>query len=108
MAVAATLIPTYLVDSGRIASTIRILQISACVATIAASVENQAAKLREVNGPVGALDGITRQTAAMVEETSAAARSLAEQSRTLVQEISRLQLGQAGSAKSMPTLARAA
>jgi methyl-accepting chemotaxis protein len=88
--------------------TARILQISEFVATIAASVESQAAKLREVNGTVGALDGITQQNAAMVEETSAAARSLAEQSRTLAQEISRFRLGQAGSAKSTPTFARAA
>ena len=88
--------------------TSRILQISEFVATIAGSVESQAARLREVNGTVGALDGITQQNAAMVEETSAAARSLAEQSRTLAQEISRFRLGQSGHQAAMPALARAA
>jgi methyl-accepting chemotaxis protein len=88
--------------------TSRILQISEFVATIAGSVESQAARLREVNGTVGALDGITQQNAAMVEETSAAARSLAEQSRTLAQEISRFRLGQSSHQAAMPALARAA
>ncbi len=88
--------------------TTRILQISEFVSTIAGSVESQAAKLREVNGTVGALDGITQQNAAMVEETSAAARSLADQSRTLAQEISRFRLSQAGMTMAHPKLARAA
>ena len=88
--------------------TTRILQISEFVATIAGSVESQAARLREVNGTVGALDGITQQNAAMVEETSAAARSLAEQSRTLAQEISRFRLQQAAAYQAAPALARAA
>ena len=88
--------------------TTRILQISEFVSTIAGSVESQAAKLREVNGTVGALDGITQQNAAMVEETSAAARSLAEQSRMLAQEISRFRLAQGMVISGQPPLARAA
>jgi methyl-accepting chemotaxis protein len=73
--------------------TSRILQISDFVTTIAHSVEDQAVKLREVNSTVGALDGITQQNAAMVEETSAAARSLAQESRSLAEEIAKFRLG---------------
>ncbi len=73
--------------------TARIVQISDFVTTIAQSVEAQAVKLHEVNSTVGALDGITQQNAAMVEETSAAARSLAQESRTLAEEITKFRLG---------------
>lgn len=86
----------------------RILQINEFVAAIAASVQNQAAKLRDVNGTVGTLDGITQQNAAMVEETNAAARSLADQSRLLTQEIDRFRLGQATRSAAGSLIARAA
>lgn len=97
--------------------TSRILQISDVVMTIAQSVETQAVKLREVNSTVGALDGITQQNAAMVEETSAAARSLAQQSRTLAEEITKFRLGSdmgrtvqpaAKASRGKPYMARAA
>lgn len=73
--------------------TCRIMEIGDFVTTIARSVEAQALKLRDVNATVGELDGITQQNAAMVEETSGAARSLAEESRALAQEIAKFRLG---------------
>lgn len=73
----------------------RIIEISDFVSTIASSVEEQASGLRAVNAAMGTLDGITQQNAAMVEETSAAARTLAAESHVLAQEVARFRLADA-------------
>ncbi|KQN94203.1 hypothetical protein ASE95_04920 [Sphingomonas sp. Leaf231] len=56
----------------------RIGEVSTLVSTIASSAEHQATGLQQVNTAVSEMDGVTQQNAAMVEEATAAARSLAQ------------------------------
>ncbi|MFT3672223.1 methyl-accepting chemotaxis protein [Aestuariivirga sp.] len=58
----------------------RIAEINEIVAEIAESAEYQATGLQEVNTAVEQMDMVTQQNAAMVEETTAATRTLTEQS----------------------------
>lgn len=71
----------------------RIGEISTLVSTIAASAEQQASGLQQVNTAVSEMDGVTQQNAAMVEEATAAARSLAEEANRLLAEVSRFRNG---------------
>ena len=70
----------------------RIGDINALVSTIAGSAEQQATGLREVNVAVTDMDGVTQQNAAMVEEATAASRSLADEADRLARDISRFEL----------------
>ena len=63
--------------------------ITALVTSIAASAEQQAMRIATVNASVGEMDRMTQQNAAMSEETTAAARSLANEARELSQVVSR-------------------
>ncbi len=67
----------------------RIGEVSTLVSTIASSAEHQATGLQQVNTAVSEMDGVTQQNAAMVEEATAAARSLAEEADRLLAEVSR-------------------
>jgi methyl-accepting chemotaxis protein len=67
----------------------RIGEISTLVSTIAKSAEHQATGLQQVNTAVSEMDGVTQQNAAMVEEATAAARSLAEEADRLTTEVAR-------------------
>jgi methyl-accepting chemotaxis protein len=78
----------------------RIGEISTLVATIAASAEQQATGLQQVNTAVSEMDGVTQQNAAMVEQATAAARSLAEEADQLAREVARFNLD--GSQRSAP------
>jgi methyl-accepting chemotaxis protein len=49
--------------------------------------ESQAAQVREINQAVSQVDGLTQQNAALVEEASAAAQSLHEQSQRLSDQV---------------------
>ncbi|HEX8445154.1 MAG TPA: methyl-accepting chemotaxis protein [Sphingomonas sp.] len=71
----------------------RIGAISELVSSIAASAEHQASGLREVNIAITQMDNATQQNAAMVEESTAAARSLSGEAEALAQEIARFQTG---------------
>ncbi|PYE27093.1 methyl-accepting chemotaxis sensory transducer with Cache sensor [Rhizobium sp. PP-WC-2G-219] len=53
------------------------------VASIATAAREQATGLQEVNVAVNSMDQMTQQNAAMVEETTAASQTLAQESRTL-------------------------
>ena len=53
------------------------------VTEIAEAAERQSAKLAQVNAAMGEMDRVTQQNAAMVEETTAATRSLAEEASQL-------------------------
>ena len=55
----------------------QVSQISGIVADIAASAQEQASGLSQVNSAVNQMDQVTQQNAAMVEESTAASRSLA-------------------------------
>ena len=48
--------------------------------------------MQQINTAVSEMDGVTQQNAAMVEEATAAARSLAEEADTLKREIRRFRL----------------
>ncbi|MBB3345658.1 MULTISPECIES: methyl-accepting chemotaxis protein [unclassified Sphingomonas] len=71
----------------------RIGDISALVSDIASAAEQQATGLQQVNTAVSEMDGVTQQNAAMVEEATAAARSLAEETENMARQVSRFRLG---------------
>ena len=70
----------------------RIAEISTLVSAIAISAEQQANGLQQVNTAVGEMDNVTQQNAAMVEEATAAARSLAVEADALAREVARFKL----------------
>jgi methyl-accepting chemotaxis protein len=59
---------------------------------IAADNDAQAAAIGEINTAVGAMDHATQQNAAMVEETSAAARNLTSEIAALATEADRFRM----------------
>jgi methyl-accepting chemotaxis protein len=67
----------------------RIDEISALMSAITASAEQQAIGLQQVNTAVGEMDNVTQQNAAMVEQATAAARSLASEADQLARQVSR-------------------
>jgi methyl-accepting chemotaxis protein len=78
----------------------RIGEISTLVSDIAAAAEQQAIGLQQVNTAVGEMDGVTQQNAAMVEEATAAARSLAEETENMTRQVSRFKLGNTATSSS--------
>ncbi len=71
----------------------RVGEISTLITGIADSAEIQATNLRQVNGAVGEMDKMTQQNAAMVEESTAAARSLAGEADELSTLVARFDTG---------------
>ena len=70
----------------------RVGDINAIVSTIAASAEQQSIGLQQVNTAIGEMDGVTQQNAAMVEQATAATRSLASEAEELAEEVARFRL----------------
>lgn len=70
----------------------RIGEISTLVSEIASAAEQQSIGLQQVNTAVAEMDGVTQQNAAMVEEATAAARSLADQTTNMARQVGRFQL----------------
>ena len=70
----------------------RIGDISGMITAIAQSAETQATNLQQVNGAVGEMDKMTQQNAAMVEQSTAAARSLASEAEALADVVARFKL----------------
>lgn len=70
----------------------RIGEISVLVDEIAVSAERQATGLNQVNIAVAEMDGVTQQNAAMVEQSTAAARSLANEAESMSREVARFKL----------------
>ena len=64
-------------------------QISGLVSGISAAAESQAASLQQINIAVGDMDKMTQQNAAMVEESTAASRSLASEAAELAELVAR-------------------
>ena len=62
---------------------------------IASDNDAQASAITQVNSAVGSMDESTQQNAAMVEQTSAAARNLTTEIATLAENASRFQIGAA-------------
>ncbi|KGD94442.1 methyl-accepting chemotaxis protein [Rhizobium sp. YS-1r] len=71
-------------------------RVNAHVETIATAAREQATGLQEINQSVNQMDQMTQQNAAMVEETTAASQTLAEQSVHLQALLSAFQLAGSG------------
>jgi methyl-accepting chemotaxis protein len=68
------------------------------IGEITAASTAQSSDIGQVNGTVAQLDQMTQQNAALVEQSSAAAESLREQSGLLAQAVARFRVGQHGAA----------
>jgi len=69
-----------------------VAQISGLVADIAASAREQATGLGEINVAVNQMDQMTQQNAAMVEESTAASHSLAQETTSLAELMGRFRI----------------
>jgi len=69
-------------------------EISALVSTIAMAADQQSTALGQVNMAITEMDKVTQQNAAMVEESTAAARSLADEATGLTQLVARFSTGE--------------
>ncbi|SIR40415.1 methyl-accepting chemotaxis sensory transducer with Pas/Pac sensor [Rhizobium sp. RU35A] len=72
----------------------QVVQVDANVVAIVEASHEQASGLKEINVAVNIMDQGTQQNAAMVEQTSAAAHSLARESQKLFELISQFRIGE--------------
>jgi methyl-accepting chemotaxis protein len=79
-------------------------KVSDIVAEIAAASREQATGLDQINTAVASMDEMTQRNSALVEETTAAAQSLAGQANELAQLVTFFKIGEAGSAAAPPTI----
>ncbi|MGE0740991.1 MAG: methyl-accepting chemotaxis protein [Hyphomonadaceae bacterium] len=77
----------------------KVAEINTLVAEIAASAKEQSLGLAEVNTAINQMDQVTQQNAAMVEETTAASRSLADEAGDLGRLVGQFKVNAAPSAK---------
>ncbi|WP_395446059.1 methyl-accepting chemotaxis protein [Caulobacter sp. UC70_42] len=70
----------------------RVAEIDAQVNAIAASARDQALGLGEVNTTMGEMDRVVQQNAAMVEETTAAAHALRNETQELADRVDLFQI----------------
>jgi len=82
-------------DTGQALTVIvgRVAEIDSLISEIATSSQEQATGLNEVNAAVNQMDQVTQQNAAMVEEATAAAHSLREETQALTDLIGKFQFG---------------
>jgi len=73
-------------------------EISRIVGDIAASAQEQATGLAQVNTAVNQMDQMTQQNAAMVEESTAASRGLAHEAEELARLMAGFRIGETGQA----------
>ena len=71
-------------------------KLNTLVADIAASAQEQATGLNEVNSAVNQMDQVTQQNAAMVEQSTAASHGLAGEAQELARLVGRFNIGAAG------------
>jgi methyl-accepting chemotaxis protein len=69
----------------------QVTDITSTVANIAAGAKDQAMALNQINTAINQMDQATQQNAAMVEETTAATRSLHQETNVLSQAVSRFE-----------------
>ena len=81
----------------------QVAEISGVVTEIAASAQEQATGLQQVNTAVNQMDQVTQQNAAMVEESTAASHSLAQEARELQRLMARFKTGQASVSPATPS-----
>jgi methyl-accepting chemotaxis protein len=73
-----------------------VVQVHELLATMAADNQVQSAAITQISAAIGTMDHSTQQNAAMVEETSAAARNLASEVGNLADQAGRFRVGQHG------------
>ncbi len=71
----------------------RVAEIDGLVSEIAASAQEQAVGLAEVNTAVNQMDQVTQQNAAMVEQSTAASHSLAQEALSLQASVAQFRVG---------------
>lgn len=71
----------------------QVAEITGLVTEIAASAREQSTGLAEVNSAVNQMDQVTQQNAAMVEESTAASHSLAQEAEELARLVAKFKLG---------------
>jgi len=74
----------------------RVGEISELVMSMADGATLQASNLTQVNSSVGEMDRMTQQNAAMVEESTAAARALADETANLLRLVSQFRIASGG------------
>ncbi|HTJ88613.1 MAG TPA: methyl-accepting chemotaxis protein [Acidocella sp.] len=72
----------------------QVAQLNGLVTDIAASAQEQATGLNEVNTAVNQMDQVTQQNAAMVEESTAASHGLAGEAQELARLVGQFRIGQ--------------
>ncbi len=85
----------------------RVAEIDGLVSEIAASAQEQAIGLAEVNTAVNQMDQVTQQNAAMVEQSTAASHSLAQEAQSLQASVARFKVGSAAQVVAAPAPTRA-
>jgi methyl-accepting chemotaxis protein len=80
----------------------KIGEVNGLIADIAAGAETQAVNLKQVSAAVNDMDKMTQQNAAMVEESSAAARSLASEADELSSLVTQFRLKSIAGGRSVP------
>jgi methyl-accepting chemotaxis protein len=86
----------------------QIAEINAVVTDIAASAQEQATGLNEVNTAVNQMDQVTQQNAAMVEQSTAASHTLAQEAEDLTHMMSQFKVGAQSVGTVRPSLKRRA
>ena len=71
----------------------RVSTVTASISTIAETAGEQSLALRKVNKAIGAMDQMTQQNAAMVEETNAATKNLTQDATQLSQAFASFKIG---------------
>jgi methyl-accepting chemotaxis protein len=77
----------------------QVAQLNGLVADIAASAQEQATGLNQVNSAVNEMDQVTQQNAAMVEQATAASHSLAGEAAELARLVGQFQIGEIAEAR---------
>ena len=72
----------------------RVAEIDGLVSEIAASAQEQAVGLAQVNTAVNQMDQVTQQNAAMVEQSTAASHSLAQEAEALQASVAQFRVGE--------------
>ena len=82
-------------ETGRMLTRIvdRVGEVSEVITDFATSAESQSASLIQVNDADGAMDRMTQQNAAMVEESAASAVNLANEAHSLAEQVARFRFG---------------
>ena len=71
----------------------RVAEIDSLITDISASAQEQATGLHQVNSAINAMDQVTQQNAAMVEQSTAASHALVQESQGLAESVARFRVG---------------